>query len=303
MDEGNIKRGFNVYLYYLVFPALLVFFLINYYNVTFKIETLDINLMISVVTFLFGFLISISFGMILSRVGALKESLAGETGRLVSLYLLSENLGSKFREKIASRIDSYTINTLRDYTNYNVGREAVYGMYDDIKYMEIKGESQEASANSFLYILGEFEPLRERLEYLTSGKLLWATKLANYILAFLLIGLLFLNRGDTFTNALFIILSTTIVFILLIIEDYEDLRIGDYIVNISNSEQLFDLIGRDRYYPQAILSRVKLEKGRIYRIGFYDKKAKQEKIVDIKYSPNFNSKINFLRRKMGYGKD
>ena len=259
--------------------------------------------MISVVTFLFGFLISISFGMILSRVGALKESLAGETGRLVSLYLLSENLGSKFREKIASRIDSYTINTLRDYTNYNVGREAVYGMYDDIKYMEIKGESQEASANSFLYILGEFEPLRERLEYLTSGKLLWATKLANYILAFLLIGLLFLNRGDTFTNALFIILSTTIVFILLIIEDYEDLRIGDYIVNISNSEQIFDLIGKDRYYPQAILSRVKLEKGRSYRIGFYDKKAKQEKIVDIKYSPNFNSKINFLRRKMGYGKD
>ena len=303
MDEGNIKRGFNVYLYYLVFPALLVFFLINYYNVTFKIETLDINLMISVVTFLFGFLISISFGMILSRVGALKESLAGETGRLVSLYLLSENLGSKFREKIAARIDAYTINTLRDYTNYNVGREAVYGMYDDIKYMEIKGEAQEASANSFLYIIGEFEPLRERLEYLTSGKLLWATKLANYILAFLLIGLLFLNRGDTFTNALFIILSTTIVFILLIIEDYEDLRIGDYIVNISNSEQLFDLIGRDRYYPQAILSRVKLEKGRIYRIGFYDKKAKQEKIVDIKYSPNFNSKINFLRRKMGYGKD
>src|SRR3989344_7047581 len=303
MDEGNIKKGFNIYLYYLVFPALLVFFLINYYNVNFKIETLDINLMISVVTFLFGFLISISFGMILSRVGALKESLAGETGRLVSLYLLSENLGSKFREKIAARIDAYTINTLRDYTNYNVGREAVYGMYGDLKYMEIKGESQEASANSFLYILGEFEPLRERLEYLTSGKLLWATKLANYILAFLLMGLLFLNRGDTFTNVLFIILSTTIVFILLIIEDYEDLRIGDYIVNISNSEQLFDLIEKDRYYPQAILSRVKLEKGRNYRIGFYDKKAKQEKVVDIKYSPNFGSKINFLRRKMGYDKD
>ncbi len=300
-NEGNIKRGFNVYLYYLVFPALLVFFLINYYNVNFKIETLDINLMISVVTFLFGFLISISFGMILNRVGALKEALAGETGRLVSLYLLSENLGSKFREKISERIDFYTINTLRDYTNYNVGREAVYGMYGDLKYMEIKGESQEASANSFLYILGEFEPLRERLEYLTSGKLLWATKLANYVLAFLLIGLLFLNRGDTFTNALFIILSTTIVFILLIIEDYEDLRIGDYIVNISNSEQLFDLIGKERYYPQAILSRVKLEKGRSYRIGFYDKKARREKIVNIKYSPNFGSKINFLRRKMGYG--
>jgi len=257
--------------------------------------------MISVVTFLFGFLISISFGIILSRVGALKESLAGETGRLVSLYLLSENLGGKFTDKIAERIDVYTINTLRDYTNYHVGRDAIYGMYSDIKYMEIKSKFQEASANSFIYILGEFEPIRERLEYLTSGKLLWAMKLANYILAFLLIGLLFLNRGDIFTNALFIILSTTIAFILLIIEDYEDLRIGDYVVNISNSEQLFDLIGKNRYYPQAILSRVELEKGRSYRVGFYDKKARQERIVDIKYSPNFGSKIKYLARKIGYG--
>jgi|SRR3989344_1080890 len=301
MDERDIKTGYNVYLYYLVFPVFLAFFLINYYNINFKIETLDINLMISVVTFLFGFLISISFGIILSRVGALKESLAGETGRLVSLYLLSENLGGKFTDKIAERIDVYTINTLRDYTNYHVGRDAIYGMYSDIKYMEIKSKFQEASANSFIYILGEFEPIRERLEYLTSGKLLWAMKLANYILAFLLIGLLFLNRGDIFTNALFIILSTTIAFILLIIEDYEDLRIGDYVVNISNSEQLFDLIGKNRYYPQAILSRVELEKGRSYRVGFYDKKARQERIVDIKYSPNFGSKIKYLARKIGYG--
>ena len=73
------------------------------------------------------------------------------------------------------------------------------------------------------------------------------------ILAISLIVLLFLNRGDLLSNLLFIVLSTTIVFILLIIEDYEALRIGDYLYNISNSEQIFDLIGKERYYPKTIM--------------------------------------------------
>ncbi|MEK9185106.1 MAG: hypothetical protein AAB866_03020 [Patescibacteria group bacterium] len=284
MEEEEIsKKGLNWYLYYLTLPSLFVFLIINKFANHYDIAALDLNLMISVVSFLFGFLITISFSMLWSRVSALKASLAIETGRLVGLFELSKHLGKKFNDKVRQHIDNYTVNTLRDYTHYDVGRESIYGIYDDLGEMEIKTEYQRQTASSFNYILGEFEPLREQLEYLTQGGLLWALKFANYALAGILISLLFLNTGNTFNDWLFVTLSTVIVFILFIIEDYEALRIGDYTVNISNSEQIFDLIGEKRYYPRRLLRRVSLEKGQIYRVGVYDSSIKKERIVNMKY--------------------
>ena len=286
MEEGQeplIKRGVGLYLYYLTIPLFFVLVLINYYSPIYNIPSLDLNLMISIVTFLFGFFISISFSMILNRVSLLKSSLAIETGRLVSLFKLSKHLGNKFHEKIKEYVDNYTVNTLREYYNYNIGRDYVYGIYEDSSLMELKTEFQKQCAQSFFYILGEFEPTREQLEYLTQGGLLWAFKISNYLLGGILVILLFLNRGSEFTNMLFIILSSTIFFILLIIQDYEALRIGDYTSNISNSEQLFDLIEVKRYYPKYLLGRVQLERGKIYRVGIYDKSIKKERVINMRY--------------------
>jgi len=297
MGEEDIKKRWNIYLYYWTIPVFIVFFVINYFTRNFRIEALNINLMISVVSFLFGFLITITFSMLLNRVSALKDALAIEAGRLVSLYHLSKNLGKEFHEKITQRIDDYTVNTLRDYTNYDISREAMYGIYSDLQYAQVEDKKQEGNYGSFLYILGEFETLRERLEYLTSRRVEWSLKAAGYMLGSILMILLFLNRGDTFSNTLFILLSTIIIFIFLIIEDYDNLRIGDYTYNISNSEQIFDLIGKERYYPKEVLSKARLIFGETYRIGILDKKTNKEKMVNIKYNPTLKSKIEFLKGK------
>ena len=283
MEEEISKKGLELYLYYWTLPVFVVFLIINKYANNYNVPAVDLNLMISIVSFLFGFLITISFSMLWSRVSALKSSLAIETGRLVSLFELSKHLGKEFNEKIRKYIDNYTVNTLRDYVNYEVGRESIYGIYEDLDKMELKTESQKQASYSFYYVLGEFEPLREQLEYLTQRGLLWALKFANYALSMILISLLFLNRGNPFNDWLFVVLSTVIVFIILIIEDYEALRIGDYTVNISNSEQLFDLLGEKRYYPRRLLRRVRLEKGQIYRVGVYDPSIKKERIVNMRY--------------------
>jgi len=295
---GNqIKRGLNVYLYYWVIPLFVVLVIINKVYPYYSFEGVNIGLMISVVSFLFGFFITISFSIIMNRVALLKESLAIETGRLTSLFLLSKHLGKKFHSCVKNAVDKYTIITLRYYTEYEMSRQVVYDLNDDLKFMESKSEEQKSMSNSFLYLLGEFEPTREKLEYLTRGKLLVAIKFTNYILAFVIIGLLFLNRGNVFTDILFVILSTTVFFIILIIEDYENMKIGDYSVNISNSEQIFDLIGTDRYYPKYLLSRVRLQKGRTYRVGFFNPETKIEEIVKLDYNPQFWKKMQRLFKK------
>lgn len=291
MEENKIKKGWNFYLYYWTIPVFVFFFLLNYYSRNFKVSFDNIGLMISVLSFLFGFLVNINFSMIQSRVNSLKTDLAAEAGRLITLFHLSGRLGEKFHEKIKNLIDEYTISTLRDYTDYSVGRSVFYKMNQDLEEMEIKTDFQKMMAGSFMSNLSDWEQVRERLEYLTGKRTEWSLKFSAFLLGTLLIALLFLNRGDTFTNTLFIVLSTIIVFVFLIIEDYDNLTIGDYIMNISNSEQIFDLIGREKYYPEDILGRVQLENGKTYRIGVYDKKEKKEKIIKITYSPGFNLKL------------
>jgi purine-cytosine permease-like protein len=174
---------------------------------------------------------------------------------------------------------------MRYYSSYDISRDSMYEFYESLNLAELKTENQKSDFNSFLYVLGEFSVTRQNLEYLTKKSLLWALKFTNYILAIILIFLLFLNRGSTFSNALFMVLSTVIVFILLIIEDYESLRIGGYTYNAVNSEQLFDLLGVRRYYPSSVLGRVILDPGKIYRIGVYDKSSGKDKIIDMRYSP------------------
>lgn len=295
--EGEIKKGWNIYHYYFTAVIFIVFILINYFSRDFKVESLNIPMMISVVTFLFGFLTNVNFSMLLKKVHSLKEALSDETAKLVSMFLLSKNLGKEFHNKITDLIDNYTILTLRNYKNYEVGREFVYSMYEILPDIEITSEHKKAISGSFINCLNEFEKVREELEYLTSSKMEISLKIANYLLGFILIILLFFNRGDIFTNMLFIILSTTVIFIFLIVEDYDDMKIEDYRSNISNSEQIFDLIGRERYYPQEVLNRVKLIKGRKYRIGVFDSKEGKEKI----YTLDYGKKNNSLNKKMKGG--
>lgn len=290
MDQETIEelteKNIGTYLYYLAIPVFFIFFLINLYVPFYEISDFDLSLMISVITFLFGFLVTISFRMLLNRVSTLKNYFALETGRLISLYKLSERLGSKFKESVKESIDNYTVNTLKDYTSYNVGRESFYSLYDSLSFVEVKTDMQKRLLTSYLFLLGEFSVARQGLEYLTRRSLVWALKFTDYILAIILIILLFFNRGTPFTNWLFIILSTVVVFIILIIEDYESLKIGGYSYNIGNSEQIFDLIGVRRYYPSSILGMVKLDVGEVYRIGFFDKKLGKERVINMRYSPS-----------------
>ena len=286
----EVRRGWNVYHYYFTLVIFFIFVVINYFSRNFKVDSLNIPIMMSVVTFLFGFLTNINFSMLLKKVHSLKEALANEASRLVSLSLLSKNLGKEFHEKINNLIDNYTVYTLRDYKKYDSGREFVYEMYGVLPKMEMDSDYKKVVASKFLSELTALEGVREELEYLTSSKMEISMKIANYLLGVVLIFLLFLNRGDIFTNLLFIILSTTIFFIFLIVEDYDDLKIEDYAANISNSEQIFDLIGKERYYPQEMLNRVKLEKGRKYRIGIFDSKSAKEKIFELEYGKEKKSK-------------
>jgi hypothetical protein len=305
--KHKIRKGMNLYLYYWAIPFFLFFILVNYFGDVFKLdlmrffnigtEGVNLGFMTSVVSFLFSFFISISFSIILAHVNVLKDNLAIEAGRLSSMFLLSKNLGEKFHKRVIDVIDRYTIITLRHYKHYELGRDIAYELNEDVKNLKVRTDREKAILGSFLGILADFQVVREKLEYLTKGRLPKAIKLTNYILAFLLIFLLFLNRGNPFANIMFVILSTVIVFILLIIEDYEDLRIGDYTANISHSEQLFDLIGKNRYYPKYLLGRVKLHKGRVYRIGHYNKKTKKEEIVKLEYPGGFNRKVNSISKK------
>ena len=193
--EYKLKGRFYIYIYYFVIPAFIIFSYVNYHSPFVNVEQLDLRMMLSVVTFLFGFFISISFSMILSRASNLRDSLATETGKIVSLYKYSKFFGETFSKKITERIDGYTLATLRNYHHYEAGREFIYEIYEDLRNLTITNELHKTYLSSFLSTLNDLENMHEKIEALTSEKLLLAMKLTNYVLASLIISLLFLNRG------------------------------------------------------------------------------------------------------------
>ena len=290
VGEHQIKKGADFYWYYWTIPAFFIFLVINSVFGMIKVVNMNMSLMISVVSFLFGFLLSITFSMIIARYNSLKNDLAEETSKLVVMYNFSKHLGDKFHETIKDLIDEYTRVTLRDYVHYSVGRPIFTKVMDSLDLIEAKTSFQKNCASSFFSELRSWAEVRERLEVLTEKRAELSLNVAIYVLGGFLSALLFLNRGDSFTDTIFVILSTIIVFIFLIIEDYDHLHIGDYVINISNSEELFDLIGADRYYPNEVLGKIVLEKGRMYRIGIKDRTGK-ETIYSIRYTPVFNTKL------------
>jgi len=283
MKNNSIKKGLGTYLYYWTIVGFLIFLLINYFFKDFKTENLNVGMMISAVTFLFGLLVGSNFSMLRSRLGNLKEVMAIETGRFINLFYLSEKLGGKFHEQIKKRIDRYTIQALSYFQKYEAGRKEIFGIYKDLDLVKPKSKSQELYLRLFLFNLGEIMPIRRKIEYFSKKYQITAMKFVNYALGFILILLLFLNRSNFFTEVLFVILSTIVIFVLLIIEDYDDLKIGAYTLGVSNAEQIFDLIGEKRYYPKKLLKNAEIKKGDICRVGYFDKQSKKHIVKEVKF--------------------
>jgi hypothetical protein len=234
-----------------------------------------ITLILTISTFLFA----IISGFILSRQNQrydkLREALSHLDGIWIGLYNSLELFGTKVKKKAADLIDPIFISAydyeLWEYQQADVFKNCFKELYHFISKIKAKTIVQKSALSDAIDKLADLEVLARESGEIAKERLLKGEWTILYILSGIIIFCVFYTKVFTLYSIFFtILLATCIVIVMLIIRDLNNLRLKGELLAFESGQQVFDAIGRPRYYYCEVLA-VGLVKpvGKTFRVGFH----------------------------------
>lgn len=232
----------------------------------------DVRLILTISTFLFGIFAGFVIASRMSRFTRFRDLLTNETGYLISLYNYSKFVDEKFSQKIAKLIDNYIMEGfLYEVYEYHRKTEAsFYAIFDELRNFKPKDETQREGLNQMKWIIRDMPKDREEMYLLEEDKISVLLKTTLILLTSIILFCLFYLRTDALYSTLItIILSTSVILILFLIQDLDKLKINNYAIDYGIYFRLFDLIGKPKLYTSDSIEnrRLKLPTHGIYRYG------------------------------------
>jgi len=215
-----------------------------------------ISTILGVVGLLFAILIGFFITDLWSRFQRIREGVAVEVSGLQTYYLFVQILGKYPQHKKWARqqqelIDKYVREFFyvewSDYGKIDPYFNAIITSLRDVE--EVKTNHETETYTNLLPLLNEVTTSREKLFMFGKdklNKLEWAVIL---FLTLILIFSIFMVRTLTLSS-LFLsgTLISTVVILLLILRDLDDLSFGEDMVSFEPYETIFDVIGKPRFY-------------------------------------------------------
>lgn len=232
----------------------------------------EISLLLTVSTFLFAILAGFLIARMNSRYDGIRESTGNEDTGSIHLFKLTKNYNEKIAEKVAGLIDKIYLVYYDHWITpeaYQKNEKIFYKIYDLFKgakgrsedlYIEIMEELDDIKANR-----RKIQNLLE--ETVSNGQ--WVVMIA---LAFIIIFCLFYMNTALVYNLTTIILSTTLIMVLLLVRDLNNLMLGGKLLLQESGEEVFEQIGKpvyyNHYYIDSGLVKIK-EDLKEYRLGMH----------------------------------
>lgn len=232
----------------------------------------NVKLILTVSTFLFGIFAGFVITSRMNRFTRFRDLLTNETGYLISLFQYSKITDEKFSQKIAKLIDDYIVEGfLYEVYEYHRKTEAsFYALFDELRKFKPENEAQKEGITQMKWIIRDMPKDREEMYLLEEDKISNLLKVTLFLLASILLFCLFYLRIDTIYSSLItIILSTSIVLVLFLIRDLDELKISNYAVDYGLYFRLFDIINKPRLYTSDAIQnrRLKFPLHGTYRYG------------------------------------
>ena len=245
----------------------------------------EIKTILSFVSFLFAILSGFFIASLWDRFTKIRSLISAETANLENIYKFVELAGKSLAKKFADKIDKYIIKSLEfELHNYQEKlKEEYFALYKPL--IDLRNKKMDVPLTRVLNIFDQFTTHRK--EILSRGK----DKLGAYhwialiLLAFSLILIwIYIQIPGTFGVIMGSILTFTILIVLVIIYDLNNLKWGSEQINIEVYERVYDVIGLKRYYPEELLNKVTIPKEiKEYRVGvLINHKTYQRKIKIVK---------------------
>jgi len=236
-----------------------------------------INAILGIVGLLFAILVGFFITDLWSRFQRIRENVAVEVSGLQTYYLFVQVLGKfplhkKWAKKQQELIDKY----IREFFYVEWGD---YGKVDPyfneiIKSLrgikELKTNKEVETYTNFLPLLNEITTAREKLFMYGKDRL---SKMEWMVVLFLSVILIFsifaIRTSDLSSLFLSGTLISTVVILLLILRDLNDLSFGEEMVSFEPYETIFDVIDKPRFYLERDIKRGRVvpPKDIKYRIG------------------------------------
>lgn len=247
----------------------------------------EINLVLTVSSFLFAILSGFFITRLNTRYDKIVESIGEEDASWLALYQTARIIGPDFAKRIGNLIDQYYI-LAYDYFlgNYYKATSPIYfKVYEEFRDCKMKENVKiEAATQAFVGKLEDIELCRNMSSIYTEQKVTSGQWLVLITLGLIMVVCLFVIRSSSFFSQLTtILLSTTIVLVLLITRDLQLIRVGGQDVLLESGLEMFDFIGKKRYFHQMYIKngRYKIPAGADYRLGIH-KIGEKPRIILVK---------------------
>lgn len=244
--------------------------------------TNEIMMVFSFVSFLFSILSGFFVSALWNRYTDIRELTSIEAARLEDLYETIKVGSDDMAKRIADKIDKYIIKALEyDIHKYQETiSEEYHTLYKELEKLEEENLST-AVKNNALSVFAKFTDCRK--EILSKGKdnlgkLHWITIL---MLAFITAALwIFIQFEGIFGILVGTILLFSILAVITILYDLNNLTWGEERIDIEIFERVYDIIDKPRYYPEEVLNEVTMPSGiKEYRVGILKNPDTHERTI------------------------
>ena len=241
----------------------------------------------NVSSLLFGILGGFFVAFLLNRFAAIRSLLTRESTMLMELYKLAQAFGPEFASRTADKIDLYLIVRF-DEDNYfrftARGRDALFNIFEELNLLEL-GTTQNLTTMHRHFVTTLREAISLRRETIVTGtitvsRLQWCPLL---MLAVILVTTLYYMKSDSIVSSLLTaMLSFAIFLIIYVIKDLSDLKLGGEFLKYETIERVFELIGKQRYYPASFVRAGLIPKGvERLRLGVGANRQYSEEIIEV----------------------
>lgn len=211
-----------------------------------------VEVILSISTFLFAIIAGFFISRLNSRYDGMRNIVSQEDAYLLAFFKTSELFGESFKKHVRELIDQYYIinydHALSQYA-YKETAPYYFQMWEALR--KIKNREPQSAYQVLVNQLTEVEKLRNSaatlaVERMSAGQ--WIILVALAII--ILISLFAFQSSSFYSHLVTVLLSSSLVLILLIIRDLQNLMFTGKGLLEESGEEVLEYIGKPRYYNE-----------------------------------------------------
>jgi AraC-like DNA-binding protein len=234
----------------------------------------DIQLILTVTTFLFAILVGFFIARAGSRFNEMRRTVGTEDALFLSFYKTAQAQGEKFASKIRELMDKYYITSYdAEISGYNYKESLPYFLeiWDETINLKPKKLNLHNQLFDVLTTIEEQRNLASAISKEKVSKGQWGVLLI--LSAIILFCLFYMKTGDIYSLIITVLLSTALMIILLLLRDLQNLKLGEEKFLLEESgQEIFEVMGKLRYYNHSYFKKgdYSLPKHvKKYRLGYH----------------------------------